>query len=76
MKLKLAYKLTRKDIISVTAMSLVVVLLFLVEGVDFKPGVTKDCDGCKTDLGQLNRVGHFEEMLWNGVRHVHDGGII
>ncbi|MEJ2179624.1 MAG: hypothetical protein P8Y28_04110, partial [Gammaproteobacteria bacterium] len=72
MKLKLAYKLTRKDIISVTLMSLVVLLLFLVEGVDYQPGITKDCNGCKSDLGKLDRVGHFEEMLWNGVRHVHD----
>ena len=72
MKLSLAYKLTKRDIISVAVMSGVILLLFLVEGVDYQPGVTKDCNGCKTDLGQLDRIGHFEEMLWNGVRHVHD----
>lgn len=72
MKFSLAYKLTKKDIISVAVMSVIVLLLFLFKGVDYQPGVTKDCDICKKDIESRNRIGHYEEMLWNGVRHVYD----
>lgn len=72
MKLKLAYKLKRKDVISVGIMVIIVLLLFLARGVDYQPGITETCSNCAKDIGVMDREGHFEEMLWNGVRHVHN----
>jgi len=72
MKFSFAYKLTKKDILSVAVMSAVVVGLFLVQGVDYQPGITKDCEVCNQDIEKRERIGHFEEMLWNGERHVYD----
>jgi hypothetical protein len=71
MKFSLAYKLSWKDIISVVVMSLVLGLLFLFRGVDYHPGVSDECKSCIKDIGTMPRGGHYEEMLWNGVRHVH-----
>jgi thiosulfate dehydrogenase len=71
-RLSLAYRLTTKDIVSLIIMSIFVALLFLIRGVDYLPGVSKVCDSCTQDIGPMDRAGHFEEMLWNGVRHVHN----
>jgi len=72
MKFSFAYKLSIKDVVSVVVMSAVVITLFVVKGVDYQPGVTKDCEICNQDIQQRDRIGHFEEMLWNGERHVYD----
>lgn len=72
MKLSLAYKLRRKDITSLVVMSGFLAFVFLIQGVDYNPGITLDCDSCTQDIGSMDRSGHYEEMLWNGVRHVHN----
>lgn len=71
MKIKLAYKLKKKDIFSVVGLSLFIALLFVIKGVDYQPGVYGSCSDCVADIGNMERAGHYEEMLWNGVRHVH-----
>jgi len=53
-------------------MSVFIILLILFQGFDYEPGITQDCDSCILDIGPMDRAGHYEEMLWNGVRHVHN----
>ncbi len=72
MKFSWAYKLKRRDIASLWVMSILLGFLFLIKGVDFQPGVADDCAGCAQDIGPMERAGHYEEMLWNGVQHVHN----
>ena len=72
MKSKFAYKLGKKDLLSVTLMSAVMGLIFFFHGVDYHPGVSAGCNGCSQDAGKMERGGHYEEMLWNGVQDVHD----
>ena len=72
MKLSFAYKLTGRDMISLVIMSIILGLLFLVQGVDYQPGVAEDCKGCAKDVGPMERAGHYDEMLWNGAQHVHN----
>jgi len=71
MKLKLAYKLKKSDVASVLVMAVILVVIFLAHGVDYKPGVSPDCEACKLDIGPMARAGHYEEMLWNGTQHVY-----
>lgn len=66
-----AYTLTRKDAISVAVMLTFLVALLLLKDINYYPGVIEQCATCVEDVGSLERAGHFEEMLWNGVRHVH-----
>jgi len=71
MNISLAYKLRRKDVFNVLLMSVFLILLFFVHGIDKTPGITVNCESCTSDIGSMDRSGHYEEMLWNGVRHVH-----
>ena len=72
MKLSLAYKLKKKDIASLIVMSVFLTLLIFIKDIDYRPGITLNCDSCTQDIGPMERSGHYEEMLWNGVRHVHN----
>ena len=72
MKLSLAYKLKKKDIAILIVMSVFLILLIFIKDFDYRPGITLDCDSCIQDIGTMERSGHYEEMLWNGVRHVHN----
>ncbi len=72
MKLSFAYRLKKKDLVSVAAMAAVVALIMGIRGIDHHPGVIESCPGCIEDIGTLEREGHYEEMLWSGVRHVHE----
>jgi len=72
MKISLAYKLTKKDVVSLLVMSASLALLFLIRGVDYHPGVIQECESCIQDIGPMDRAGHYEEMLSNGVRHAHN----
>ncbi len=69
--MNLAYKLNKKDAIGVVLMTALLVALFYFRGVDYDPGVSESCEKCSTDVGSMERAGHFEEMLWNGALHVH-----
>jgi len=71
MKLSLAYKLKQKDLFYVMIMAALILMLFFFHGIDNKPGTTLNCESCTQDIGTMERAGHFEEMLSNGVRHVH-----
>ena len=71
-KMTFAYKLTKKDAISVTVMFAFLVVLLLLKDINYHPWEIEECATCEEDVGSLERAGHFEEMLWNGVRHVHN----
>jgi hypothetical protein len=62
MQLKCAYKLKKSDIVSAMVMAVILVVIFLVNGVDHQPGISPDCEACRLDIGPMARAGHYEEM--------------
>ena len=69
--MKCAYKLKKSDFVSVLVMAVILVVIFLINGIDYQPGVSADCEACRLDIGPMARSGHYEEMLWNGTKHVY-----
>ena len=72
MQFNFAYKLKKSDIISVLVMTVTLVAIFLINGIDYEPGIAPDCEVCRQDIGPMVRAGHYEEMLWNGAQHVYN----